>query len=49
MRQSLLTEKTIDRLAEMAKGQEDVNVVEESNPQASTEDKQGDYDANNAK
>ncbi len=49
VRQSLLTEKTIDRLAEMAKGQEDVNVVEESNPQASTEDKQGDYDANNAK
>ena len=49
VRQSLLTEKTIDRLAEMAKGQEDVNVVEESNPQASAKDKQGDYDANNAK
>ena len=52
VRQSLLAEKTIDRLVEIAKDQENsenVDVVEESTPQASAEDTQGDDDANNAK
>mgnify|MGYP001399342132 CR=1 FL=1 len=52
VRQSLLAEKTIDRLVEIAKDQgnsKNVDVVEESTPQASAEDTQGDDDANNAK
>ena len=51
VRQSLLTEKTVDRLAEIAKDQENsenVDVVEEYDSQSSSEAKQGDDDANNA-
>ena len=51
VRQSLLTEKTVDRLAEIAKDQENsenVDVVEEHSSQSPSEAKQGDDDANNA-